>query len=405
LTPLHELTELKARFQRGRDKARKEHRYAAGGIPYGAAWLDHTVSETGERTEVKSWIINEKEYSVLKKILEMLKDGHTIQAIANLFNSDLDRYPTKFKYRKNKKSGEKYPVQWFHQTIWNMLQNDFYFTGVLSNGLDTGIVLFSEEEITEIRKLIKLNRRGKGTGQPHPNAFLLKRMITCECGWIMSATPPSGKNRYYRCKRCKTPGMKAAAVDKAFWNEFCDTYSDKNKLMALIKGGEFASKTEEIKAAENDLIVGKDKIKKADEKQQNLVDSLKTLQKVLNQAQIEEISEEIKGLRDKGEKLLERATFILNRPKDIEAIATKASKLFAKEFQEVDELMVKFATNVEARKLGVPSATMREEILKQKRSLIKSRLTDKGIQYKDGDILFNGTLLLPQLVSAQTRNG
>lgn len=89
----------------------------------------------------------------------------------------------------------------------------------------------------------------------------------------------------------------------------------------------------------------------------------------------------------------EKSTAIIRHPKHVDAVIAKASKLMARELREVDELMLKFATNVEARKLGVPTATMKEHILEQKRNLIKREISNgSSIVYKNGRIFFEGDL-------------
>lgn len=164
--------------QAGRDRALRENRFAAGGQPYGVRW----DKEQGK------WVMVEEQYEALKYAAKVLQTGIGADTVAKLLNENGHRT------KRNKK--------WSPGSVWNMFQNNFYFTGKRSDGLDTGLKLFKRSEIMDIRKRMKHRKRTRKRRRKVQNNFLLKGILSCRnCGWNMSIQD-LGKYRYYWCKRC-----------------------------------------------------------------------------------------------------------------------------------------------------------------------------------------------------------
>lgn len=182
-------------------------------------------------------------------------------------------------------------------------------------------------------------------------------------------------------------------MDKEIWQMFYDTFTDREKLAKAILGGKFASGTEEIKKAKDELAQATALLEKVKDRRKLLMKLLSDPEADIDEKESKQMFAEYKEKSTEAERIIEESTAIIRHPKHVDAVIAKASKLMARELREVDELMLKFATNVEARKLGVPTATMKEHILEQKRNLIKREISNgSSIVYKNGRIFFEGDL-------------
>ena len=189
----------------GQRRARMAGRFASGRIPYGIDW-----------DKEEGWRINEIEYRTLKELHRLLCSGYGLTKTCQILNADPDKYPTRSQ-RKAKEGKEGSP--WVSATVHGIFHNDFYFTGKLVQNrmnkqggpkpkdewieIDTGINLFTEEEVRECRHHMSRRRVRKNREEVPKDDFLLQGLAACsECGanlGILATKPPDSKKvfRYY----------------------------------------------------------------------------------------------------------------------------------------------------------------------------------------------------------------
>jgi len=409
--------DMAKKCQAGIERALRENRYASGGIPFGITW----IKSVDPKKDKGRWAVKEQEYRTLKKAVKMVKQGHSVLAVVDYFNANLEKYPTK---RKGKKQ------RWTHASLWHMLaRSDFYFTGIKSNGVDTGIKLFTRKKIQEIRHLIKLKRRNDGTAgslqgevkSKAIDAFLLKRLIRCECGWHLSAVTTAAY-RYYRCKRCRYL-LKADEADKNIWAEFYGTFTDKDRLRQALLDGDYAVDTEEMCKAKKDISKVELALKKIEERTvlilQLLGDENTEVDCASLQATLSNLKEKEKEIR----KVREEAELKLSNPKIIDRVIIAASKAVARQLEKLSrlerlsnltglletrmdknflspdagielQLWSTFFSTIEAHKSGIPVDMVKQCVLEQKRAILKSEIS-RGIEIlanREG-VYFQGALV------------
>jgi len=124
-----------------------------------------------------------------------------------------------------------------------MLKNNFYYSGILKYedgaSIDTDVKLFTKGEIEEVRKCRKAHpaTRKKITknGNYEPGTYLLRGVMFCECGRVMS--PFKAHKGYYRCKRkgCRTNGLNMRKTDRGVWDTFENKLTDSELIHELLK--------------------------------------------------------------------------------------------------------------------------------------------------------------------------
>lgn len=254
-----EREKIKKRAKDGFENARKHNRCSGGGVPYGLKW----VNLGKDHPNRGYWEPNEDQVKVLKEFFQLVKKGHALERIADEFNSE--GIPT------------KYGKRWASTTLNQMLKNSFYYTGLLTyeDGVtvDTEIKLFSKAEIAEVRKHRKAHpttkRKITKNGHYEPGTYLLRGVMHCKCGRIMS--PFKSSVGYYRCKRkgCRTNGLNMRKTDRGVWDVFENKLTDSElihgvlKAENLIPGGNVKEAMKRKKVAEAKLMEitnGKDRL-------------------------------------------------------------------------------------------------------------------------------------------------
>jgi len=409
--------DMTKKLQAGRDRALRENRYAGGGISFGICW----IKPIDPKKDKGRWAIKKQEYRTLKKAIKMVKQGYSLLSVVESFNANLERYPTKKKGKKQR---------WTHASLWNMLaRNDFYFTGIRSDGLDTGIKLFPRKRIQEVRHLIKSNRRNSGRTdnskdkvKPKPiDAFLLKRLIRCECGWYLSAVT-DGSYRYYRCKRCRY-ALRADEVDETIWTEFYDAFTDKNRLIQAVLDGDYAVDTEEMRKAKKNISKAELALKKVEERTVLILQLLSDADAEIDCASLKATLSNLKEKEEEARKAKEEAELNLSNPKIIDRVITAASKAVARQLEKLSrlerlsnltelletrrdknflspdagielELWSTFFSTIEARKSGIPVDMVKLCVLEQKRAILNTEIS-RGIEIlanREG-VYFQGALV------------
>jgi len=384
--PPEERKKILARQKAGIERAREENRYVGGTTPYGISWLDHTIDDNGNKTDVKKWRINEVEYQVLQQAVQLIREGHTIQNVVDIFNADPVLYPPKRK-------------KWSHASLWSMLcRSDFYFTGKMKSGLDTGKILFTEDEIQEVRHLVKLNRRNNGR-KDNPktkpvDTFLLQRLLRCECGWTLSSVVvDKGKYRYDRCKRCGY-GINADQLDTDLWNEFTETFNDKDRLLAAVKAGDYALGTKETRQAKADLTRAEKTLEQVAERKRLIMRLLNDPNSTLDYKELKATLVELEEKAKEAKVIKQQAQLKLSNPDLVEKAVVAASKAMAIQLDEVDEAMATFASCREARRADLPVSKVKEQVCEQKRTLLREVISKGGgiLVTKAGEVSLNGSL-------------
>jgi DNA invertase Pin-like site-specific DNA recombinase len=212
----------------GQKKARLQGRHATGRIPYTVRW----------NKEDGKYELDEKEAATLKGIVRLIKEGYSTAQIAKILNGSKDFSPP------------RHAKQWSDGLIVRRIRTDFHFTGEIvskkhGTKTDTGIKLFSKQELTEARNRMAANRKirkpqGGKVGLPK-ESFLLYQIAKCTCGWNLMASGYviGGKTyEYYRCKKCGH-GFKAAELERAVWMEFLKAHTDTEALAERILNQEF----------------------------------------------------------------------------------------------------------------------------------------------------------------------
>jgi site-specific DNA recombinase len=218
------------RQKAGIERARAENRNLGRNAPYGVCWLEHIIDESAQKKEVKEWRRREQEHETLKEIFRLLKE-HGTERIAQVLNKEPAKYPTR--------SGKI----WHGETVRQILRSDFLFTGIRRDGVDTGIKLFTEDEVKVARQYLS-KRRKSDNPQKRTWSCLLSKILKCECGkqMITQGYRDNGKlYSYYRCKACKVKkkgrkkatqfGMPTKKVDDSFWR----TIKEPEKIQWLIQ--------------------------------------------------------------------------------------------------------------------------------------------------------------------------
>ena len=237
--------ESKKTKERQREGIARKHRdghYAACHIPFGISWDKIN----------KKWLRSEREFSVLQEMIRLLKSGSGVRRIANTFNSDLEKFPSR-RHLLMQQPGYKKPAVradrkrnpkselWVPGTIWSLVTSDFLFTGEINakaGVIDTGVRLFPRDEIVQARHFMKQRTRkvSKKT-EADPNGFLLRRTLMCgSCGIFLSIRAP---RNLYVCSKCGMEIRNADRIDGMVWNRLISTFSDPDKLAEAVKRQEF----------------------------------------------------------------------------------------------------------------------------------------------------------------------
>lgn len=403
--------------QAGKDRALRENGYVGGTIPYGVTW----IKPLDLKKDKGRWAVKQQEYRTLKKAVKMIKHGNKIQAVVDYFNANLEKHPTKIKGKRQR---------WSHSALWYMLaRSDFLFTGIKSNGVDTGIKLFPRKKIQEVRHLIKSNRRNSGGTdnskdkvKPKPiDVFLLKRLIRCECGWYLSAVT-DGSHRYYRCKRCRY-SLRADEVDETIWTEFYDVFTDKDHLRQAVLDGDYAVDTEEMRKAKKEISKAELLLKKIQDRTALILQLLSDENADLDYASLRATLRNLKEKEEEARKAKEEAELKLSNPKIIDRVIAAASKAVARQLEKLSrlerlsnltelletrrdknflspdagielELWSTFFSTIEARKSGIPVDMVKQCVLEQKRAILKTEIS-RGIAIlanREG-VYFQGALV------------
>lgn len=244
-----ELEKIRKRAKDGFATARRNNRSPGGSSRYGVNW----VNLGKDHPNRGYWEVNEEELAVLKRYFDLVKKGYALETIADLFNSE--GIPT------------KYGKKWASTALNYILKSDFYFTGILeyNDGLnvDTGIKLFTKAKVEKVRKCRKTHpatrRKTTKNGNYEPGTYLLRGIMFCECGRVM--TPHKVKKGYYRCRRkgCRTGGLRMKETDHLIWKTFEDKLTDPHAIHDalaaenLIPGGDLKEAKKRIKVADGKL--------------------------------------------------------------------------------------------------------------------------------------------------------
>ena len=409
------LQNLREKQQAGRDRAVVENRFAAGGQPYGVRWAyDKEHPNRGE------WVPVPEQVETIQKAMDLVREGHSLYYIVDYLNAN--NYPTKYKTRKGKKA------RWSHGSLWhNLVKGDFLFTGLRDgDGLDTKIQLFTKEEVTEIRRIISMNRRGHGRSDvkaketPH---HLLKRLIKCECGWHLSSVTTDGR-RYYRCKRCGY-SLRADDIDTKIWTEFYATYSDVDRMKAAVKGGGYATIPEKLKAAKEQLVRADAKLEKIKQRRLIITSQLTDVDLGLDPKMFKTALADLKAQEDDSAAAKAEAEQTINDPEILDEAVELACSALIKQLTSLDNLsrlveehegeglpverlkdLDTFHVAAKTRKSHISFQEVALAIREQKRSILKAELA-KGqgiIANKQGAEILGGIGIpetLPNTASGQ----
>ena len=160
----------------GHMQKRLEGGYSGGKLPYGIRYVRYDEEMAEEKGKPGEFQEIPEEVRTLRTIVESLTQGLGLQNVAKLLNSDLDRYPLPTKRAKT----------WWDQTIRTFVIKNFYFTGVIKPSddslvpVDTGIKLFTEEEIREARRKMADRTKYKKNANHEPvTQYLLAGFLKC----------------------------------------------------------------------------------------------------------------------------------------------------------------------------------------------------------------------------------
>jgi len=338
--------DLAKNVKRGQDRVRREGRFASGGVPFGISW----------NTEEKTYEINEREYEILKEIVRLLKSGMGLNQTRDILNGSFEEYPTR--------SGKP----WQTGTIWDIIRGDridgdtrkgdFYFTGVqIQNRMDKnrkpkpksewvhvdigaqiGGLLFTEEEIREVRHMMSLRRKQRTNSEDtlfSSDDFLLKGLLQCGiCGGKLSihAMKPDGTKvyRYYKCQnrdkgKCTFKYVQADELDNRVLSKFLRTMKDPEKLTKKIVAEEFLpqSKRRDLEALVKKATEDLGEVKESQDRLWELY-----VDRKIDKAKFEDKETELLEAKAEAESLKRRAEQSLARPDQLmEAIQNAAQEM------------------------------------------------------------------------------
>jgi len=232
--------------------------FSGGRLPYGLGFQKGV-----------GFYITESEKATLEDIFNKVIDGWGIIPLRDHLNANLERFPKRI--RKYKGHEVK---RWTDQNIWQILHNDFYFTGVIEPteqskakgvpAVDTGIKLFPKDLVERARREMA-TRRFRAVNDRMPNRkrihaqtgkvyftdALLHGIVRCaHCGTKMGLNHlrrPSGRvHSYYVCRNkqarrngCSCPNISVRKLDRAVWAKFIETMEDPEKMQEMILQGAF----------------------------------------------------------------------------------------------------------------------------------------------------------------------
>ncbi len=232
----------------GQQRARKQGRFATGRLPYTVRWN----KEKGE------FVLDEAEARTLKAMVNLIRQGHSSLQVADILNGSEDFLPP------------RHAPKWTDGLVVRRIKTDFHYTGILVSRkhnieTDTGIRLFTKQEMLEVRQIMSANRRvrSKQGGQTKrgykskewlpKDEFLLYRLAKCTCGWYLMAVGykvESNVYRYYRCRKCWS-NFQADELDRVVWYQFTKAYQDKGNLTEQIYDQEYVPMAGETAATWN----------------------------------------------------------------------------------------------------------------------------------------------------------
>jgi DNA invertase Pin-like site-specific DNA recombinase len=292
--------------------------------PYGLTYNKETM-EFG---------VDRRKYKTVETMLKLLTQGWGLRAVGKVLNGNLEKFPLPSKKGK----------RWLQETIRRMVNNDFYFTGIITPTtegnlpVDTGIKMFSEKMVMDARREMGIRRRRyrpKNRKQP-PTVFtdyLLTGMLRCdECGYAIG---PHTQRRvrkqslYYVCRgkphdRCTQRMFRAKELEDAVFEYVIEnTVKNREKLEQATMNEEFVKDAtrdqlaDMIMEAENTLI-------ELDEQKKRLrSDHVKGRYKDAKD-QYEKEWARIEHEQAEAELTIQRATAQMERPAEVEAAIKRA---------------------------------------------------------------------------------
>jgi hypothetical protein len=329
-----ESRKTKQRQIEGISRKHSQGHYASGHIPFGISW----------DKDSKKWFRNEKEYSVLVEMIRLLKAGAGARKIASTFNCDLEKFPTR-RYLLKQHPNYKPPAArtdrkrkpkseyWASGTVWVIVNSDFLFTGQINTKagvIDTGIKLFSRDDIIQARHFMKQRtRKVSQKMKVIPNRFLLRRLIRCGvCGVFLGINEA---RNHYRCSKCGTSFRDADRIDGQIWDRIVETFGDKEKLIAAIQNQEFVA-DRKLVDLERDKTTALKKLEGLNEGKEKL-NELYVLDSKMVKSQYEKLYSSLDRQEKSLRSELTRVENTLSRSADLDAAISRATDLIVCQLQ------------------------------------------------------------------------
>ena len=329
-----ESRKTKQRQIEGISRKHSQGHYASGHIPFGISW----------DKDSKKWFRNEKEYSVLVEMIRLLKAGAGARKIASTFNADLEKFPTR-RYLLKQHPNYKPPAArtdrklkpkseyWASGTVWVIVNSDFLFTGQINTKagvIDTGIKLFSRDDIIQARHFMKQRtRKASQKMKVIPNRFLLRRLIRCGvCGVFLGINEA---RNHYRCSKCGTSFRDADWIDGQVWDRIVETFGDKEKLIAAIQNQEFVA-DRKLVDLERDKTTALKKLEGLNEGKEKL-NELYVLDSKMVKSQYEKLYSSLDRQEKSLRSELTRVENTLSRSADLDAAISRATDLIVCQLQ------------------------------------------------------------------------
>ena len=208
--------------------------------------------------------INPIEAPIILTIFKNFVDnGMSLFEIAESLNAD--NVPTfselrdNYSFRDYQENRSKSTHRWRRSTIRQILSNSVYDgrwkfrkTKTIKTMQDGKIIkkrtrdssqaitvdvarMIPAEMWQQAQVILESNKRNK-SGKPAKYEYLLRRRMTCFCGYKMNAYTRRKNDSYYRCKNpdCEFTAVRVSLVDSIAWQWLYKLLSDKNELRRKI---------------------------------------------------------------------------------------------------------------------------------------------------------------------------
>ncbi|MBV9688525.1 MAG: recombinase family protein [Ktedonobacteraceae bacterium] len=317
------------RTQRGRLARAQAGKPTGGKGLYGYRYLD---------PEKTAYIVDPQEGKVVKRIFQMVAEGHTIRSIARTLTQEGIPSP----------SGANY---WVHTTILRILENKLYtgegavyrYKCIKVQGRRTyrvemrpeeeqiklphGVVpsLVDGEAFLAVQERLQLNKQLATRNNQHPEASLLRggyaKCGYCGCNLSVERQHHRPKGvTIYRCRntkgairRCVNYSISAEKLDSLVWQRITEVVQDPSLIIKEIEKQKHLDPTkEELCAVERTLA----KVKR---EQKNLLDNLATLDAIYADA----IRTQLNKLADEQRKLERERDMLYDNRRDWQELQKK----------------------------------------------------------------------------------